>query len=523
MFVSEPPKVTLVNAFAQPYNNAVATARTCYSARVVTPADVDKDDAARALRDRIAASTYEAGHHTTLQHATFQFVLENVSRQFLWSFLHAHPHYNSEQVSQRYVAVRPERVTIPKLHDPAAQAQYEACVRAQMADYKALTAQLLEPAAEAYFALFPARRKHADAHRGAIKKKAQEAARYVLPVATHAHLYHTVSGLTLHRYHRLAAQLDVPTETRLVVDAMVAAVHAHDPLFFAHVDDPLPLEATPEYEALQALELGDGIDVRAAQAYAQDFDQKLGGKRARLVDYQINAEASLADAVRNVLGLLPAQLPDAQALALVLDPKHGKASRGALNLASLSKLGRTLVHPHYTFAKKLSHAADSQNQRHRTTPGTRPLLLRSWAGPVPDVVAPSLIDVCPQASSTFGQSVTQTYDTVDALLRAGVGPEQALYLLPNAHAVRMVESGDLMALQHKWTSRLCYNAQEEIWRCAIDEVQAVAAVHPQLVQWALPPCGVRARAKVRPICPEGPRFCGVAVWKLQREDYARVL
>ena len=73
------PVVVLVNAFTQPYNNAIATARTCYSSKVVTPEDVDRDEKARALRDAIAKSTYEAGHHTTLQHATFQFVLERVS------------------------------------------------------------------------------------------------------------------------------------------------------------------------------------------------------------------------------------------------------------------------------------------------------------------------------------------------------------------------------------------------------------------------------------------------------------
>src|SRR6478672_9273768 len=119
-FASAAPTVALVNAFAQPFNNAVATARTCYASRVITPAEVNRDERARQLRDTIAASTYEAGHHTTLQHATFQFVLENVSRQFIWSFLHAHPFYNSEQVSQRYVAVKAERVLVPRLPERAA-------------------------------------------------------------------------------------------------------------------------------------------------------------------------------------------------------------------------------------------------------------------------------------------------------------------------------------------------------------------------------------------------------------------
>ena len=95
-FAGEAPRVELVNAFAAPFDNAVATARTCYSGAGIVRAE---DVAARPeQRDRIAPSTYEAGHHTTLQHAHFQFALAGVSRQFLWSFLHAHPFYNSEQV-----------------------------------------------------------------------------------------------------------------------------------------------------------------------------------------------------------------------------------------------------------------------------------------------------------------------------------------------------------------------------------------------------------------------------------------
>ena len=103
-FSSPPPKVRLVHAFDRPYENVVATARTCYSAKgIITE---DQASARPDRRDAIAKSIYEAGHHTTFQHAHFQFSLENVSRQFLWTFLHSHPFYNSEQVSQRYVEVK---------------------------------------------------------------------------------------------------------------------------------------------------------------------------------------------------------------------------------------------------------------------------------------------------------------------------------------------------------------------------------------------------------------------------------
>ncbi len=72
-----------------------------------------------------------------------------------------------------------------------------------------------------------AERKVADA----VQKRAQEVARYVLPLATPAHLYHTVNGLTLLRYHVLANQPDVPAEVRSIVDRMVAEVLAVDPYF----------------------------------------------------------------------------------------------------------------------------------------------------------------------------------------------------------------------------------------------------------------------------------------------------
>ena len=63
----------------------------------------------------------------------------------------------------------------------------------------------------------------------AVQKKAQEVARYVLPLATPAHLYHTVNGLTLLRYLVLSNQPDVPSEVRYIVKRMVEEVLAVDP------------------------------------------------------------------------------------------------------------------------------------------------------------------------------------------------------------------------------------------------------------------------------------------------------
>src|SRR6201981_590945 len=107
---SASPRVTLRNAFAHPFDSAIAAARTCYSSRLIGPEEVNDKQ-----RLNIGAATFFSGHHTVYQHAHFEFGLENISRQFVWSFLHAHPFYNSEQQSQRYVRMDRTQAYIPPL------------------------------------------------------------------------------------------------------------------------------------------------------------------------------------------------------------------------------------------------------------------------------------------------------------------------------------------------------------------------------------------------------------------------
>src|SRR5580658_5898856 len=103
-----PPRVTLRNAFAHPFDSAIAAARTCYSSRLIQPEEITDTQ-----RLNIGAATFYSGHHTVYQHAHFEVGLENGSRQFVWSFLHAHPFYNSEQQSQRYVRRERAQAYVP--------------------------------------------------------------------------------------------------------------------------------------------------------------------------------------------------------------------------------------------------------------------------------------------------------------------------------------------------------------------------------------------------------------------------
>lgn len=522
-FLSPSPEVKLVNVFAEPYNNAVATARTCYSSRVIEVPEVsgqgqDPETQAKrqAQRDRIAASTFEAGHHTTLQHAHLQFTLSGVSRHFLWSFLHASPFYNSEQQSQRYVHMKSGHVMEPDLGSAPLQQIYRDCVQMQTEAYERLTEVLTPVAGRFYYGLFPARQKQAEKYQKELRKRAQEVARYVLPIGTHANLYHTISLLTLLRYHHMAAQADVPSETRQVVQAMVDAVRDYDPLVEKLLETPMALAEMPEAP------FWEQAPVTGKRAFLRHFDASLQGRVSRLVDFKGAQEGVMAEAVREVLGLLPEEMSDAEALALILDPARNQVLSTTLNNNTLSKLNRVLFHASYTFRKKISHSADSQDQRHRMVPGSRPVL-GLHLDAEPDFITPRLIHEDAEAQALYVQTMDQIWKTVFRLLEGGASLEAVAYLLPNAVAVRFTESGDLLNLHHKLKARLCYNAQEEIWQASLDELEQIAEVNPQIARYLRPPCGLRQMAGRTPFCPEGNRYCGVPVWRLEPSAYERVL
>ncbi len=528
-FLSPAPRVRLVNAFARPYDGAVAAARTCYSAKgIVTAEEVGADgvtdpaerDRRRDRRDALARDIYLAGHHTTWQHAHYQFALENVSRQLVWSFLHAHPHYNSEQTSQRYVTVKPGAVAVPPLAGEA-ESVYRTCAAMQMDAYRRLGELLRPVAARAFFATFRGRGTQPERWEKAIVRRAMEVARYVLPVATFTTLYHTVSGVTLFRYRRLAASLDAPSEQRLVVEAMVAEVLRHDPELSKVLEEPIPLEATPEQAAFDRLAGAFRSGGSPASAFRAEFDAELGGLTSLLVDRKTRNEEELARAVREVLGLPRAALSDDDAIALALDPASNPLLGETLNLTEHGKLSRALHHPAYTFRKKLSHTADSQDQRHRTTPASRPSL-HAYLSDEPDVVVPMLLAEPGPARDLFDETMARTWEAIGRLGALGVADEHRAYLLPNAVALRFTESADLAGLRHKLAMRLCFNAQEEIWRASVEEALQVRDAEPRIGRWLLPPCGLRARAGAKPICPEGERFCGVLVWKQDVSAYRRL-
>jgi hypothetical protein len=113
------PVVRLRSATDRPYDDAIAAARTCYSPRVIEP-----DEITDRQRRNIGPLTFDGGHHTVFQHATFEFALSGVSRQLVWSFLHGFPFYNTEQ--QRSAPGTPTRSS-PSASRPLRGASCRTC------------------------------------------------------------------------------------------------------------------------------------------------------------------------------------------------------------------------------------------------------------------------------------------------------------------------------------------------------------------------------------------------------------
>jgi thymidylate synthase ThyX len=497
-----PPLVTLRTAPTTPFDGAIAAARTCYSPRVIGVAEVTE-----VQRSSIGALTFDAGHHTVYQHANFEFGLENVSRQLVWTFLHSYPFYNSEQSSQRYVKLKEPRAFVPPLGGEALDV-YEAAIVRAWERYAELSALLKDDALAILKELRYVRPTTSAERLKAIErdaeKRAIETARYVVPIAAFTSMVHTVSGIVLHRLNRMVNTGDAPAEARTVVAEMVRLVNVWDPLFFEKVGlgaidaDRVPEAAFPKPRC-------------GGDRYAEAFDARLNGRWSRLRDASPDAEEIVADAVRSVFGLAADEMSDDDAIDRVMNPARNPYRLDILNVSYQSPLMRSLHHATYVFEKRLSHTADSQDQRHRMVPASRPLMTFTDTTR-PDYVTPRLIAANPAAKAVYDAAMAEAWAAKNRLLALGVPLEFALYVLPNAKTLRFIESGSLLALLHKWTLRTCFNAQEEIYLASMDEVEQVRSAHPRLGRYIGPPCVIR-NGLVSPRCTEGSHFCGVPVWR----------
>jgi flavin-dependent thymidylate synthase len=447
-------KLTILIQHQKPTDIAVGSARSCYFGKhIITPEDVANWDRKNELLDSI----FKAGHHTTLMHYHFTILIEGISRLLIWRMLHSHPYYNSEQVSQRYAKMKIDNFTYPKDADKNEWENYYK----EMFNYYEILIDKLTPEIEKILPKF--KKKEA-------KKKAQEFARYLLPLGMNAHLYHTVNVITALRYISAAnAMPEARNEAKEFITLLEKEMLKID-------KDLVPLI---EFAKSQKAIFPE-IDIEKIKKRHKINDERV--KVFDIVEYDFDLNENYA---------------------------------GVMRLSSML-LDESILGSFNTYIK-LSLSADAQNQRHRRSPAIRPKLEDIYKK---DYYTPTIIEQT--ANDIYQKAIEKSYEFFEKQKEI-LGFGEAAYALLNAHNIEIVEHNDFNAFAHKAQMRLCYNAQEEIFDITYNQVKQLKEAGVKAAKNFLPPCAIRYKLKIRPTCPEGERFCGVKVWKLNFEDYKRII
>ncbi|NMA08101.1 MAG: FAD-dependent thymidylate synthase [Clostridiales bacterium] len=230
-------KVTLLAYTPEPERVVAAAAKTCYAQKGLDTLWESLEDAEETAR--FVGMLEEIGHESPVEHASFTFAIEGVSRSLL-AQLTRHRIASYSVRSQRYVSEkRFGYVTPPSIaEDPEAMAIYEEAMAADQAAYEKLTA-LLAKKALPEFEAYPDAKTRA-------RKKAQEDARFVLPNACQTQLVVTMNARSLYNFFRHRCCNRAQWEIRALADEMLREVKKVAPRLFAHCGPPCVYGACPE-------------------------------------------------------------------------------------------------------------------------------------------------------------------------------------------------------------------------------------------------------------------------------------
>ena len=219
--------VTLLAYTPQPEKTVACAAKLCYSGSSV---DQLYDGLTQEKAEDFVEMLAEIGHESPIEHASFTFALEGVSRSLL-AQITRHRLASFSVQSQRYVKESNfSFVTPPEIGaDPEANAIFQASMARAVADYNALADRLqarhLQSFLEDGLPEKQAKRK--------AEKKAIEDARFVLPNACATKMILTMNARSLMNFFKLRCCNRAQWEIKAVADEMLRQVCAVAPTLFA--------------------------------------------------------------------------------------------------------------------------------------------------------------------------------------------------------------------------------------------------------------------------------------------------
>lgn len=234
------PKVYLLAHTPNPEHTIAAAAKLCYSSSKVS-------DLAKNLTESQAASFVdmlsEIGHESPIEHASFTFGIEGVSRSLL-AQITRHRMASYSVKSQRYVKEGAfEFVTPPEVAaDPVALHAYKESMRLAQESYD----KIAEILTEKHKATFMAEGKDEKTAARLASKKAIEDARFVLPNACETKMVVTMNARSLHNFFRHRCCNRAQWEIQEVANQMLKLVKEVAPELFKKAGPPCLNGPCPE-------------------------------------------------------------------------------------------------------------------------------------------------------------------------------------------------------------------------------------------------------------------------------------
>ncbi|MBE6935168.1 MAG: FAD-dependent thymidylate synthase [Ruminococcaceae bacterium] len=219
-------EVKLIAHTPNPDFVVAAAARTCYTTLPISTLmdRLDEEQAAEYVE-----MLSEMGHESPIEHVSFTFAIEGVSRSLL-AQITRHRIASFSVRSQRYVSEKKfDYVTPPQIADcPEAQAIYDEIIEAEREAYNKISALLLEKR----LAALPEEKREDKATVAAQRKIAAEDARYVLPNACETQMVVTMNARSLKNFFRLRCCNRAQWEIRELARRMLLEVRKVSPALF---------------------------------------------------------------------------------------------------------------------------------------------------------------------------------------------------------------------------------------------------------------------------------------------------
>ena len=193
-------KVKLLAYTPDPEKLVAAAAKNCYSS---TDVDSVLDGLTEEKTESFVNMLSEIGHESPIEHVSFTFAIESVSRSLL-AQITRHRIASFSVQSQRYVREKGFEYVVPPEIDkiPAARAKFIQAMEDDQRTYEELTAVLME----GYLKELLEQGVPEKAARSKAEKHAIEDARYVLPNACATRIVMTANARSLKNFFRLQSR-----------------------------------------------------------------------------------------------------------------------------------------------------------------------------------------------------------------------------------------------------------------------------------------------------------------------------